>query len=233
VAFELLKTQKNDFLGAIRQTGLAPFDFEWSIVRPYWREPDDPVPVLVHVPSRCYFAVGDFRSHEFEFECRPGLERQIGHTTVFGWNAVMNEFRAWLERAEREWNAPDLWAGVMTERELAGATGPAGPSDETSFTEDERALIADQLQEIRELIVTRAELNEAQIEQLDERLDYVQNASSRLTRRDWANIFVSSILSFAIEHALGSEVVSEVLRYSARTLGHLFGGDLPGLPPGV
>ena len=108
-----------------------------------------------------------------------------------------------------------------------------GASGDTPFTPEERDVIATQLREIRELIVGGASLNAAQLAALDERLEYVEAASHRLSRRDWANIFLSTIFSFAMEHALGSGLVTEVLQLAAHVLGHLFGGGgFPELPGG-
>ena len=114
---------------------------------------------------------------------------------------------------------------------MAEATAPTPDADEdTQFSTEERQVIAAQLREIRELIVATAQLDAAQLEELDARLRYVEEASQRLTRRDWANILLSTIFSFAIEHALSGQLVSEVMRLAANGLGHLFGGGLPQLP---
>jgi hypothetical protein len=228
---ELLRSQKNELLTSISQAKLDPAEFEWA------RLPQGAAAErLVHRPSSFYFGISPatFASgFAFLINFEPGRERRREGVRIDTWIDVLDEFRWWLRRLIKEWTAPDLWAEVRKERELPGATGPGGgPRADTMFSEEERGVIAVQLREIRELIVATAHLDAAGVEALDERIRYAEEASHRLTRRDWANILVSTIASFAIEHALASSLVREVFRLAAHGLGHLFGGGFPELPSG-
>jgi hypothetical protein len=233
-----LKPQRNAVLQAIKDVGLQLANFRWGEKLTEVAQHGGPpffVQVLEHEPTGAAFAFdldAEYGHHYAMF--RPGRQGPPEGINAGDWPTELGYVRDWLQLVKAEHETPDLWAEVGKERELAGATGPGmGAAGETLFTPEERQVIAVQLREIKELIVGAAALNAAQIEELDERIEYVAAASHRLARRDWAGIFLSTIFSFAIEHSLGSPLVAEVLRLAAHGLGHLFGsGGFPELPGG-
>lgn len=63
-------------------------------------------------------------------------------------------------------------------------------------------------------------------------LRHVEHAATHLTRRDWATMFLGTVMTLAMAHLIDGGVAMEVIRVASHTLGHLFDGldgrELPG-----
>jgi hypothetical protein len=148
----------------------------------------------------------------------------VGPLNAPEWNDVLGLCNEWLFNLAREYRQPDLWGELAKERELLALTSPEGaPRNDTAFTDEERRIVATQLHEIRELIVAKAELNEAQIQDLDFRIRYVQEAAGRVeSRRYWFGIFFSALVTFALAQHLEATLIAEALRVGMHGLRDLF-----------
>jgi hypothetical protein len=137
--------------------------------------------------------------------------------------------KQWLKNLERERSAPNFWAQLDKQRELLAATEPTGDGDEDNspFNPEEQDQIAAQLNEIKELLVQTHQVDRRALES---RIDYLREASTRMGRRDWLNIFIGTIFGWALNGLVPPEGVREVLFVAAHGLGHLFGGGMPQLP---
>lgn len=132
-----------------------------------------------------------------------------------------------LKNVERERSSPNFWAELGKQGKLLGATESSDNTDNSPFTPEEQVEVAKQLNEIKELLV---QTHQADPAALESRIDYLIDASTRMGRRDWLNIFIGGIFSWALTGLVPPEGVREVLAIASHGLGHLFGGGVPQLP---
>ncbi len=101
----------------------------------------------------------------------------------------------WSHEVKVDDETPDLWAELQGQKELLeGATDPA--AENTPFTSDERDGIARQLNELREYVSRTYSLSGPQLEDLDSKVDYLVDASSRLGRKDWLNAYIGAMFGW-------------------------------------
>lgn len=129
----------------------------------------------------------------------------------------------------REYTAPDLWGELERQRELVVGEHEV---ENTRFTTAEQEQIAGQLREIKSYVRRTYQLTESQYSAIDDRLDYLEEAASRIGRIDWRNAFVGAFLGAVVQAVLPPEPVRDVLNLTLRGLGGLFGVDIPELPRG-
>lgn len=237
---DLERTQRNDVLLAIRDSGLNPEDFEWheteTVVNqiglgraPYMVE------ALFHLPTGYGFCFDiDIRRGHHYAVYRPGPQGPSFQINAGDWRNEVGYVLEWLENVRREFEAPDLWAELRNQRELEAAPTPGGGEDNSPFTEPERELIAQQLGELKELITHTHELQIEQVRELNARIDYLVDASARLGRFDWRQILLSQLVSLVLASVIPQDAFATAVHFITRGFGHLFGGgdyELPGGPP--
>jgi hypothetical protein len=131
----------------------------------------------------------------------------------------------------QELTAPDLWAELAAQQEALGAGEPA-LVENTPFTEEERKVIEARLAEAMEYVRQTHELSAEQHAALKDRLDYLVEAADRLPRLDWRNALLGVLFGQVVQAILPAEVVRDVVVTLGRTLGPLFGVEMPELPSG-
>jgi hypothetical protein len=223
----LLTSQRDIVFKLVGQSGFEHLDFEWS--RKFGERYKNEVPCLVHRPTGSYFLF-DFDpplgGHCVEWS--PAEQQPVDRANPGDWPSVLMYLQHWLENVEREQSSPNLWAELGRERELLAATAPTDNiADNSPFSPAEQAQVAVQLNEIKELLV---QTHQADQQVLEARIDYLIEASTRMGRRDWLNIFIGGIFGWALNGIVPPEGVREVLALTAHGLGHLFGGAVPQLP---
>jgi hypothetical protein len=236
---ELTRTQKNAVTLAIREAALDVADFEW---RDEWSDATKVGPggapynveVLVHLPTEYAFAfdIDANRGHHYA-TFKPGPEGPTFRCNAGAWEFELAYVHQWLANVQREYEAPDLWAEVLRERELAGA--PPGPNvDNSPFTPEEQQLVSNQLAEMRELILQSFELQAEQINALDERVAYLGEATARLGKFDWRGLLTGQLVTLVLTAVIPQHAFAVIGPFISRTIGHLFGGggppELPGGP---
>ena len=95
----------------------------------------------------------------------------------------------WLLRVKREVETPDLWEKNARGRRLLERSTSSDVED-VPFTAAELNLIASRLDQILEEVVTTHGVQKEQARVLEERLEYLKQASRRLGRKDWILVAV-------------------------------------------
>jgi hypothetical protein len=217
---ELPKWARNDVFKAIEAAGVDPGEFDW--------EGDVGQSRLRHVPSGAYFVFeGDYGQFVGTYKSGELPEQSY---EVFSVPALIQRVESWLRELKFDLATPDLWAELRRERELLG--GAYEEVENTPFTPEEQTEISRQLREIKEYAKERHSLSEEQMESLETRLDYLEEATGRLGRIDWRTAFVGAIVEFILVAALPPETARDIFLMGVRTLGHLFGHPIPELPSG-
>ena len=65
-------------------------------------------------------------------------------------------------------------------------------------------------------------LSQVQMRPLEEKLDYLVDASGRLGRKDWLNAFIGGTLAFMLSVALAPESARTMFLTFLRAIGHLY-----------
>jgi hypothetical protein len=87
--------------------------------------------------------------------------------------------------------------------------------------------------EVKAYVREAYELSSDQMGALEGRLDYLQEAASRMGRVDWRNAVAGVLLSTLVNAILPGDVARDTLLMLLRSVGHMFGHPMPELPLGL
>ena len=214
---ELKKWQRNEIFDAVRERGLSPEQFGWDVGA------DEST--LRHQPSGAYFVFGgdsgDYTSRyvagDSPLEERTGLNQY----------RLMEQVNFWLMAIKMDVEMPDLWAQVQGEAELFRAISDA---TNTPLTPAEQHEIARQLRELADHIGRTYTLSEPQTRLLEERVEYLTDATTRVGRKDWLFMAGGAMLSYVLEAALPPDAARDVVGEVLRSIWHILGQGPLGLP---
>jgi len=188
---------------------------------------------ITHVPSASYLLLeGDIT--EYTAKAVVGeSEKWPGGLRTF-WIEVEQRVQAWAKEVKEDVETPDLWAELQREREvLTGAR--YDEVENTPFTSDEQAAIAEHLRRTKEHVMRTYSLSDAQILHLEAKLDHIAAAAGRMGRKDWTLLVCGVLLGAFVQGILPPQAVQDILRMTLDGLGYLLGGEggPPQLPPGT
>lgn len=207
----LLQSQKNEVLLIIKDSGMNPLEFQ-LIEGSGW------LPKVVHTPSGFDFT---FSGDSVIFS--PGANTVSQEVKQLAWVGKSNALRYWLSYLKREIEAPDLWGALAQEQELFRAE-PAGAVN-APFNAAEQVQIKKAVEEIRVYITSTYSLTGEPLAKVNRKLDYLIDASTRLGRIDWKNIFVGALLSLALQQLSPSGPgLRELFAAAGHLLRHVLGG---------
>ncbi|MEI8013283.1 MAG: hypothetical protein WCH20_00455 [Nitrospira sp.] len=220
--YRLLKTQKNQILILIQSASLDPREFEWEEREEAENFSHGEVTLhfhrLLHTPSGYAALFGEnFLSYS------PGPQGPNETERNIGWTGKYLAVERWLTYLKREIDAPDLWASLAQEQELFSAE-PAGAVN-APFNADEQVQIRKAVEEIRVFISSTYSLAGEPLATVNRKLDYLIDASTRVGRIDWKNIFVGALLSLALQQLSPSGPgLRELFAAAGHLLRHVLGG---------
>jgi len=209
-----VKSQRNDVFQALISRNIDPDGFEWREVLSELGLPIT-IAALFHIPTGYYYRFEvDSQSHLWAIRS-PGanIKRQIERTG--NWPTQMKIVEQWLDMMKREIEEPDFWETIRSQSSLLEA-GSNEVTENTSFSKEEQARIAQDLSEIKEFLFTTIQIREEQKTFVEQRLRYLLEASNRLGRKDWLNILFSGLISIIIGLALAPDKSADLLRFSAQ-----------------
>jgi hypothetical protein len=208
------KLRRNQIIEAIRAANLDPHEFDVE---------DYEVGVRIkHKLSDSHFYIGgDLPPYVGRHVVGDGLA--MPYPEFHSWQKLMPRVSSWLQSVKLDLDTPDLWAELQREAELLGA-GTDEVTENTPFTPDEQKEIARRLQELAEHARRTYSLSEAQMRDLNAKLDYLVNAAGRLGRIDWRNVFAGVFFGYILAAAVPPDAARDMF------LGLLRGAGLFGLP---
>jgi hypothetical protein len=217
------KWQRNVIYRAVVAGGLDPRECTFDYGDAWAR--------ITHVPSASYLLLeGDVTRYVAKAVVGES-EKWPGGLPTF-WIEVERRVRAWAKEVKEDVDTPDLWAELQREREIL--TGARYDDVENSpFTSDEQAAIAEHLQQTKECVTRTYSLSDAQILHLEAKLDDIAAAAGRMGRKDWTLLVSGALLGSFVQGILPPEAVHDILRMTLEGLGYVFGGGggPPQLPP--
>jgi hypothetical protein len=222
-SYDVSQTRKNAILHHIQEAGLDPHDFVWSeepseiTHAALGREPFT-VEVLVHQPTGYWFGFDVDADGSPWAIYLPGRDGMKQRERAGSWDYVFVYVEQWIAFVKQEHEAPDLWAELWRQRELIIGEHV----ENTSFSAKEQAEIAARLVETAQFVRAHFELEPRQVEVIESRLEYLEDASNRVGRNDWRNLLIGSLLSLVIEGVLPAEAVQQLLFEVLRGLSTVF-----------
>jgi len=217
----LEKWKRNEIYEAVKAAGLSPETFSWD---------DGAEPILFRHPSSgAHFVFGGVPG--FYATSFVAGDYTRSETRSFSWQALMQRVRTWLSYVKLDIETPDLWDQLRREAELLGrATDEA--LENTHFAPDERDEIVSQLNEFREYATKTFALSEEHLKDLNSKVDYLIEATSRLGRKDWLNACIGALMGLIVVAALPPDVAHHCLQALWSGIAHFFGDGRPNLGSG-
>jgi hypothetical protein len=218
----LTRRQRNEIFQTLDEKGIDLDDCDL----------DTQNPTVTHVPTGSRFSITVFEGFNTNWHVKDGPSSDFGETAARNWEDVLERLRCWAGEVQYVNDVPDFWRELRrTPAILAAAEN--GEIGNAAFTADEQAQISVQIREIASYIRTTRELTTDQMEQVEERLADLDEASGRVGRKDWVLMLEGAALNLFITDLIPAHTVQHILVTALTGLGHLFGigGVPPSLPP--
>jgi hypothetical protein len=204
------------------------------------REPFPPSIRIVHLPTKEYFVFGDDNGGAYwTMPGYPGRFSQTGtgsDSLSAGWNSKVPLFKHWLKAlqelltATAEYHAtPDLWSNIRSERPVFERFA-AAELENRPFTLEEQKYIAVQLQELKTFIIRTSQAQESVVNQIGSRLKYLEEAATRMGRKDWLGILIAILFTIVISGLFAPDRANELIGFAAALFQSLY-GFVQQLPP--
>lgn len=225
---QLLPSQKNALFLLVKDHGIDPEQIEYQ-EHQYRRRlfTSLKVPRLVHVSGRFWFQVDFDDLTGFFCAYTPSPETyQQQERLEASWAGVMTSAKAWLRLVKREIETDDLWAALVTERELFQNSGSEETSDNHPFTPAEMPEVRKCLKEIKAHVMKIITLTEAQTKIVEARFKYMEEAAKRMGRKDWISLVVGNLLGIVTTLALDGDNARDIFGFAAHTFKKIIGTAL-------
>jgi hypothetical protein len=224
----LTKRQRNALYTTIANAGLDPRQCELGDVVHLGGDQT----IILHRPSDSHFLVTyDKATNWYTTGGKAGDEILEGVSTP-EWAAVTRSAGDWTRLVREFTDSPDLWAELRREQEILSGAEYARMSN-APFTAGEQLRIAEQLREVKSNLVEQYSLSGERLSRVEAKLDEVVEASHRLGRKDWLNIFLGVMLTVIVTAILPPDAVQHIIANVIHGLPDLFGfgGPPPSIPP--
>jgi hypothetical protein len=215
------KWKRNGLFKAVQAAGLSPEAFHFD-------DSADEV-VIRHASSGATFTFsGAAGKYVSSYVAGDATGPELTKNT---WEGLIKRVGLWLSDVKQDVETPDLWAELGRQRELVVSASDQ-TLENTPFTPNEREEISEQLNEFRADVKAAFALSQQQAEELDERVNYLIDATKRLGRKDWLNNCIGSMFGYVLTVAFPPDASRHLLNMLAISIGHFFGHGLPGIGGG-
>ena len=207
----ILKSQADQIFFIINQLKLKPEEFVWKEANSGISK-ELIVSKLIHTNTN-YFFKFDFNQGSHYCVFSPGETKQTDTQFPGDWNLQLSYFKNWLTYLKREIVSPDLWSQIDKENILA--KGVTEYEDNLLFTQSEYEKIRISLNELKEFIITTQNLSQNDLKYLETRMNYLEESSKRLGRKDWISILIGVLTNIIIGLALAPETAKELFKITS------------------
>jgi hypothetical protein len=213
----LLKLQQNQVLEAIKLHDLDPLQFHWEVVPSSLHQRSDvAVSKLTH-SSGFYFIFNSTRDNQLWFVRSPGVQGRVEEGTSQKWPQQLVSLHEWLDILKSEVSAPDLWAALRDEVAIVEAA--AGDIENRKFDQVEQAKIQASIADLKRLFLEKNNVTAHQLEFFSSQMQYLSESSSRVGRKDWLMLALSTLVSVVVALSLPPESSRYLLSLANETLG--------------
>lgn len=219
----LLKSQKNEILIAIKKIGLNPENFNWGISVSRFNT-NVRVSRLDYKNTNFYFVFDTYQeSHYGKFS--PGSSETVNTVSPGSWDLQMEYVEGWLNYLKREVEEPDLWELLSEEKDLNIFV-----SDDIVVSEsiqiDDHDRIENNLNELKEYLLKFGEVNVSNQKIIMERLEYLNESSKRVNKKDWTLMLGGTLLSIIVGILRNPVVIREFITLANKLFSWLSGTPL-------
>jgi hypothetical protein len=218
----VLHTHKNLIFEEVRKTALNTPEFEWQEDYSYCTGGNFIVSKLVHKPTGYYFLFDYSSNHKHWAVFSPGVNQSMQSEYPGDWSGQWGYVLKWLAQLKLELESPDLWGTIAQEKTLTDVVAHSNDSNE-KFKPKEIQMISQQVEEIRQYILTTIPLTEEHKEFTEKSFNYLKDSAKRLGRKDWLLLATGALINIIINTHMTSEQIRQVLRFAGIALGKIFG----------
>ena len=213
------KRQRNELFEIVADRGFDPLEFDLDHTETHL--------TLFHRPSGGRFHI-ELSRMGLTASPKVGDENPSA-TIVKGYHVVAGMVREWLEAVRYDQETPELWAQLDRAARTYG-TGSLDPAENTPFTSSEQEEIAARLSELKASAEATYSLSGEQQRALEQRLDYLAQAATRVGRVDWRNLVVGALIGAMADALISPATIRSIFGALIGSLSHLFGVPIPQLP---
>jgi hypothetical protein len=182
---------------------------------------------VIHSPTRSDFHL-ELQPHRYLYMWRVTDGPDPGEGVCENWDDVLEQLGYWAEEAEYVNDTPDFWEELKRAPEILAAAQSAGASN-APFTPEEQAEVSNRLDAIKQLVRQQFELTGDQLAAVDQKVDELKEATTRVGRKDWVVMVNGALLSLIVNDVVPAHVVQSLFSMLITGIGHLFG--IGGPPP--
>jgi len=139
-----------------------------------------------------------------------GFDQSIVH-----FNRWCGQLRQYIKRVALASNLPDLFVSASGKNSPMQALALEPSLENSPLSPGEREMVIQRLEILTTQIQQHTELPKEQFEILGRQIRYLTEASVRLGRKDWLNVFFNVLVSFAIAGIFAPDRVNEMIGYGA------------------
>lgn len=162
-----------------------------------------------------YHITNEVSFDSFHIECvtySPEWFIQTGSCRFIG--ELLEDFQLWLKDHVNAYiedqTSIDLW-DIFTNNNRSQNLNYIDFSTSEKFTEDEKIQTQLLMNEFKNLLIERFDLQEEQIKIVNARLDYLVEATKRLNKFDWKGCAINSLISIIIALSLDVEKAQQLI----------------------
>lgn len=163
---------------------------------------------LVHTPTG-YKITFDMRGKHISVTFSPGRQSPQDHEFCLGWVEMHYNAKDWTVYLKRELDAPNLWAVIERQRQLAKSAVAVGTPN-TRFNEDEQQFISARLDEIKAQLTAMHQLQEDHGRLLSDQFEFLKEESKTQPRKNWMLMVLGTVASFGLSQ-VKPEAVKDLL----------------------
>ena len=210
----LLRSQRKEVFGILREAKLEPADFAWSK-----EKANDKVVVsrLRYREGEYYFQFTWYEAGSRSEAC-PGRYQLVESEHPTSWAEQVVHFRNWVKHLRREMACPDPWGELARYLIIIGSGGLEEMSNDTiSGHEAER--IAEKVSELARAIESEFELTGEQAQSVRDKVCDLTEAAKRQKSRDWAHSALGVCAALAMTLSLSEESTVRLCRLAESHIG--------------
>lgn len=207
---EIMRSQKNEVLQAIKYSELDPFNFVWGKVLSQF-EMNTTVPCLRYKDSEFSFTFDLHREDHYAIYS-PGGENVVDHQEPSSWVGQIGVVYDWLGNLKREMNEPDMWE-QLSQFQLEASVSVDPAVENKPFTVQEVKQITLGVNRMREYLEMEFDGVENDHKLINEKLDYLIEAANRQGRRDWIHTCIGVLATLGAALGLTPEHGSKLMHF--------------------
>lgn len=221
----LLIKQKNQLFSCFKKKGLSPGDFELTedATSTYLKHRSTEYRYTITLGSFTqYGSMGALEPYTVPYRIirSPGKER-LQETYYFrSWDNLLVGLDDWIDSLTSELQTPDLWKTVSEDTHLIKL---ADNQDNRPFTPEEQLKVQKALNEIKAYLIKTHSLTGTRLEAIKARLDYLEESTTRMGRKDWTGILVSSLIGIALTLSLSADGTKELFQFAGQIVKQFLG----------